>query len=232
MKTDKLAKAVKLLPIPSKYPISVVSGVAAILIFWSFTLISLAYFPGGYNPFVNWMSDLGSSKLNPRGAIFFNVGCIISGIILFPFFIGLYEWYIGGRKNKRLTIMTQLSGFYCAFAMIMIGIFPKDFLIIHIIWAVSLFTVSVLTFIFPSVALYKYKFTRNVAKFGFFAAAINVVLWIFIVPIIEWATILLSFLFIGVIVYSMQKRIEKLRLVRKQGVVLPSKKKKKRKKKK
>ncbi len=174
MKTDKLAKAIKRLPIPSKYPISVVSGVAAILIFWGFTIISLTYFPGGYNPFVNWMSDLGSSKLNPRGAIFFNVGCIISGIILFPFFIGLYEWYIGGRKNKRLTILTQLSGFYCAFAMIMIGIFHEDdFLIIHIIWAVSLFTVSVLTFIFPSVALYKYKFTRNVAKFGFFGNCVS-----------------------------------------------------------
>jgi hypothetical protein len=66
-----------------------------------------------------------------------------------------------------------------------------------------------------------------VAKFGFSAAAINLVLWIFIIPIMEWVTILLSFLFIGVIVHSMKKRIERLRIVRKQGVVIPSRKRKK-----
>ena len=88
---------------------------------------------------------------------------------------------------------------------------------------------SVFTFVFPSIALYKYKFTRNVAKFGFSAAAVNLVLWMFIIPIMEWATILLSFLFIGVIVHSMKIRIERLRMVRKQGVIIPSRRKKKKK---
>lgn len=229
LESEKIKKAIESFPIPSKWPISVVSGLFAIIIFWSFAFISMSFYPGTYNPFVNWMSNLGNSELNPDGAIYFNVGIIIAGIALFPFFLGLYEWYIGGKRNKRLTILTQLSGIYCAFAMIMCGVFPEDYFLIHIFWSISLFIVSVFTFIFPSWALYKYKFTRSVAIFGFSAAAVNMVLWMFILPIMEWLTILLSFLFIGVIVHSMKKRIERLRMVRKQGVVLPSKRKKKKK---
>ncbi|TFG26493.1 MAG: hypothetical protein EU532_09675 [Promethearchaeota archaeon] len=230
MESEKIKKIVESFPIPRKWPISVVSGLFAIITFWSFAFISMAHFPGVYNPFVNWMSNLGNSKLNPEGAIYFNIGIIIAGIALFPFFIGLYEWYIGGPRNKRLTILTQLAGFYCAFAMIMCGIYPENYFLIHIFWSMSLFIMSVFTFLFPSIALYKYKFTRSVAIFGFSAAAVNLVLWIFIIPIMEWVTILLSFLFIGVIVHSMKKRIERLRMVRKQGVVIPSKKKRKKKK--
>lgn len=227
--SEKIKKLIKSFPIPKKWPISVVSGLFAIIVFWSFAFISMAFFPGTYNPFVNWMSNLGNPNLNPEGAIYFNIGIIAAGIALFPFFIGLYEWYIGSKRNKRLTILTQLSGLYCAFAMIMCGVFPENYFLIHIFWSISLFTVSVLTFLLPSIALYKYKFTRSVAKFGFSAAAINLVLWIFIIPIMEWITILLSFLFIGVIVHSMKNRIERLRMVRKQGVVIPSRRKKKKK---
>ena len=222
-----MMKAIESFPIPRKWPISVVSGMIAIITFWTFAFIAMAFFPGTYNPFINWMSNLGNYNLNPEGAIYFNIGIIAAGIALFPFFFGLYEWYIGGPRNKRLTILTQLSGFYCAFAMIMCGVFPENNFLVHIFWSMSLFIVSVFTFLFPSLALYKYKFTRTVAKFGFSAAAINLVLWIFIIPIMEWVTILLSFLFIGVIVHSMKKRIERLRIVRKQGVVIPSRKRKK-----
>lgn len=217
----RVVKAVKALPIPRKWPISVVSGIFVIVIFWTFVFISMVHYPTTYNPFNNWMSNLGNSKLNPDGAIFFNLGCIICGIAMFPFFIGLYEWYIGGKRNRNLTIGTQISGFYCAFAMIMLGVFPEDYLVIHIFWAISLFATSFFTFVFPSIALYRYKFTRNVAIFGYSAAAVNFVLWIFIFPIMEWVTISLSFLFIGVIIQSMQKRIDRLRFVRKQHIELP-----------
>jgi len=226
---DKVVEVAKEFPIPRKYPISVVSGVFILVVFWGLTFTAIFHFPF-YNPLVNWMSDLGSSKLNPKGAIFFNIGCIITGIAFFPFFLGLYEWYIGGKRNRRLTILTQISGFYCGFSMIMIGIFPEDYLVVHIFWAINLFTVSVLTFIFPSIALYRFKITRSVAKFGFISAVINFILWLFIIPIMEWATIILSFTFIMVIIISMQRRIDKLRFVRKQHIEIPKKRKKSKKK--
>jgi hypothetical protein len=228
VKVEKVVNIVKTLPIPRKWPISVVSGIFVIVVFWGFTLTSVALFPRIYNPLVNWMSDLGSHSKNPKGHIYFNIGCIISGIAMFPFFLGLYEWYIGGRKNKILTMLTQLAGFYTALAMIMVGLFPEDTMEIHIFWSMSLFTISVLTFIFPSIALYKYKFTRNIAIFGLIATTINLILWMLIIPIMEWITIIFSFFFIGIIITSMQRRIERLRLVREQKVIIPSKRKKKR----
>ena len=226
---DRVVNRLKSLPIPRKWPISVVSGIFIIGVFWSFAIISMLFFPTTYNPFVNWMSDLGSHSKNPKGSFFFNIGCIISGVAMFPFFIGLYEWYIGGRRNKILTMLTQVTGFYTALAMIMVGLFPEDNMEIHIFWSISLFTISVLTFILPSIALYKYKFTRNIAIFGFIATIINLILWFCIIPIMEWVTIIFSFCFIGIIITSMQRRIERLRFVREQKVVMPSKRKKKRK---
>ena len=228
---EKVAEVVKKLPIPRKWPISVVSGIALIVIFWTFTLTAMSRYPTLYNPMINWMSNLGNSKLNPEGAFIYNLGCIITGIVMFIFFIGMYEWYIGGKRNRNLTIATQITGFYCAFAMIMLGVFPEDYFEIHIFWAISLFVCTVFTFIFPSIALYRYPFTRNVAKFGYIAAVVNVGLWIWIIPIMEWATIILSFTFIVVIITSMQQRIEKLRFVRKQHIEIPSKRARKKKKK-
>ncbi len=213
MNQEKFAKIVNSLPIPRKIPISVASGVAVILIFWGFTITSLLFFPG-YNPLFNWMSDLGNSMLNPLGAKFFNIGCILSGIALAPFFFGLYEWYIGGKRNKRLTILTQICGVFASLSMVMIGVFPEDILALHIFWAMILFTLTIFTFILPSIALYKFKFTRNIARYGIIATTINMILWVFITPILEWITIIFSFGFIILIIHSMYKRIEKFRFIR------------------
>ena len=89
VKVDKVINIVKTLPIPRKWPISVVSGIFVIVVFWGFTFTSMVFFPRIYNPLVNWMSDLGSYSKNPNGHIYFNIGCIISGIAMFPFFLGL-----------------------------------------------------------------------------------------------------------------------------------------------
>ncbi|TXT67432.1 MAG: conserved membrane protein of unknown function [Promethearchaeota archaeon] len=216
--SDSLHKAVDILkefPIPRDVPISVVSGIASFIFFWIFILLAGYYYPG-YSPFNNWMSDLGSLKANPQGGFYFNLGCVVTGITLIPFFLGLYEWYIGGRRNMILTIATQVCGVYLAFSIIMIGLNPIDNLEVHGFWAINFFTVSIFVTFFPSIALYKYKFTRNVALYGFFSTAVNIAFRFFIImPIIEWATILFSFSFIIVIVVSMQRRIKRLRVVRK-----------------
>jgi len=211
----KTVETLKELPIPREIPISVVSGIAAFILFWIFILTAAYYYPG-YSPFNNWMSDLGSLEANPKGGFFFNLGCILTGSALIPFFLGLYEWYIGDRRNKILTILTQITGIYLAFSIIMIGLNPIDNLEVHGFWAINFFTVSIFVTLFPSLALYKYKFTRNVAIYGFFSTAVNIAFRFFIMmPIIEWSTILFSFSFIIVIIVSMQRRIKRLRVARK-----------------
>jgi len=212
----KVADTIKELPIPKRNPISVVAGLASVIVYWTFILFSFALYPGVFNPFTRMMSDLGSFNQNPGGAYFFSIGCILTGVAFFPFFIGLYEWYIGGLRNKILTVLTQISGIFCAVCLIMIGLIPIDNFDAHTFWAVLFFTASVFTTLFPSIALYKYKFTRNTAKFGFFASAVNIIFRFFLlIPIFEWLTILLSFSYIILIILSMQRRIKKFRTVRK-----------------
>ncbi len=211
-------------PIPRRWPISLVFGALVISIYWIFIFISMAHFEGIYNPFINWMSDLGNSSMNPDGAIFFNLGCIIAGILLFPFFLGLYEWYIGSKRNKKLTVATQIAGFFSAFCLIMIGVFSEDTFILHIIWASTLFSVNNLTLILPAIALYQFNFTRNIAKFAIIATIINIFYLVTVWPIIEWATIAFSFGFIAVLIHNMRKRLDKFRFARKSGIEILTKK--------
>ncbi len=224
--TQERVKSILLsFPIPKKIPLSVAFGTVVIAVFWVLVIISWSLFDGIYNPLVNWMSDLGSSVLNPRGAIFFNIGCIVSGILLFPFFIGLYEWYIGSDRNKRLTKYTQVAGFFSAFFFIMIGVFTEDTIELHMTFAMLLFTVNVLTLVLPAMALYQFSFTRNIAKFAIVVLCINLTLFVLITPLVEWITITTSFMFIGLLIQNMNKRIDKYRFVRKSGIELPKTKK-------
>ena len=200
---------------PLKWPLSFTAGISAIVIFWLCTLISVLLFPGNYNPTKNWMSNLGNSNYNPNGAIFFNIGCIITGILLFPFYIGLFEYSIGNFKNKILTKLTQVIGFLSAFSIIMIGVFPEDNLQVHSFWATVLFFSTMPILFLPSIALYQYDFSRNIAKYGFIASAINVLLWVVFIPIIEWITIIFAFGFIGIMIENLNRRIDKYRFIRK-----------------
>jgi hypothetical membrane protein len=88
-----------------KLPISSMAGIAVIILYCVFTFSSWALFSTTYSPVTNWLSDLGNSSpmYNPRGAILFDLGCILTGIALFPFFIGLYEW-CNEEKWRRISL--------------------------------------------------------------------------------------------------------------------------------
>jgi len=68
----------------SKWLVLPVAGVLVILFYCAFTLTSIALFPRPVNPLNDWLSDLGNSSYSPRGAIFYNTGCVLTGIALFP----------------------------------------------------------------------------------------------------------------------------------------------------
>jgi len=102
-----------------------ISGILAIIIFCIFTFTAVALFPASYTPVNNWLSDLGNLNLNPNGFIFFNICCIITWLLLFPFFFGLRKWYTTKKLQKYLLIAAQIIGFFSAFALIMVGVFLK-----------------------------------------------------------------------------------------------------------
>ena len=114
-----------------KRTINSISGVVVIVLYCIFTFSSWALYPAAYSPVKNWLSDLGNSTNNPKGAILYNVGCIATGIALFPFFIGLYEWYADEKRRKTAIVATQVIGCAAAFSLIMIGVFSENYGWLH-----------------------------------------------------------------------------------------------------
>jgi hypothetical membrane protein len=94
------------------FKISLIFGFLTIIFYTTFTMISWVLFPNPATPLNHWLSDLGRlqvpadgspvwdpgtlelfigpSQFNP-GAIWYNLGCILTGLMLFPFFFGIHK---------------------------------------------------------------------------------------------------------------------------------------------
>ena len=192
-----------------KYPISVISGILVIVIYSTFTFISWALFPPPFSPFDNWLSDLGNSSFSPNGAIFYNLGCILTGIAMFPFFFGMKKWYRDELWHKIIGIGVQLIGFFSGFALIMIGVFNEDFMEPHIFWSEVFFEVILLVLISASIFLLFHKdFIKPIAIYGIIVAIFDLI-FVFVIgtPILEWFVVFTALGFVGLIVYNMYTKL-------------------------
>ncbi|MEJ2295248.1 MAG: DUF998 domain-containing protein, partial [Candidatus Lokiarchaeota archaeon] len=118
-----------------KLKLMLIPGIFVILLYCIFTVISIALFPPPFSPLDNWLSDLGNSSYNPNGAVFYNIGCVLTGAALILFYISLYKWYRDKLWHKILMVIIQIIGCYSGFALTMIGVFSEDFIIAHIYWS-------------------------------------------------------------------------------------------------
>lgn len=154
----------------------------------------------------NWLSDLGNSTSNPRGAIVYNLGCILTGIALFPFFVGLYKWYTNERWRKISVQISQAVGCIAALALIMIGVFSEDSGSLHILWSSIFFLLNLIVLIVMGVSLLTHAKRRIIGVYGLVVAAINLM---FVVtsdtPILEWFTVFTALGFVGLLSYSTVK---------------------------
>jgi len=191
-----------------KIPISIISGILVIVIYCAFTFISFVFFPTPYNPIKNWLSDLGNSSFNPNGAIFYNLGCILTGAFLFPFFIGLYKWYMVDKSwHKILIIASQIIGCCSALALIMIGVFSEDFNELHIFWSGFYFYLNLSVLILGVFSLFwNPKFFKLIGIYGIVVSIINLLFAIvIIIPILEWFTVFSALSYVGLLVFNMYK---------------------------
>jgi hypothetical membrane protein len=192
-----------------KLPVSSLAGVAVIILYCVFTFSSWALFSTTYSPATNWLSDLGNSSptYNPRGAILYNLGCILTGIALFPFFIGLYKWHTDERWRKMSLSISQAVGCLAAFALIMIGVFSEDSGSLHILWSDVFFLLNLVVLILVGASLFTHsRYIKAIAYYGFTVAAINLA-FVFVsnTPLLEWFTVFTSLGYVGLITYNMAK---------------------------
>ena len=159
-----------------------------------FTLLAFLRFPGSFSPLDNWLSDLGSSRLNPQGAIFYYLGIIAAGLVLLPFFLGLSSWKMEGSRvqNAMLSLACGL-GILGGLAMIMSAIFLIDNIEPHRFWSISLFILLGTAFVFSAAALrYDRRFPRWALVLGIVSGLVDILSGLFHdIYLLEWITVAL-----------------------------------------
>lgn len=190
-----------------KWPISSLSGVAVIVLYCVFTFSSWALFPTAYSPVTSWLSDLGNSTYNPRGAFLYNLGCIFTGIALFPFFIGMYKWYTTEKWRKTALLLTQAIGCAAAFALIMIGVFSEDAGPLHSLWSDIFFLLNLIVLVLTGASLFTHpRHIKAIAGYAFVVAAINLTfLFVSNTPLLEWFTVFTALGYVGLLSYNTAK---------------------------
>ena len=200
------------------YSVSSITGLMAVIVFTVFTFTSLALYPTSYNPLYDWVSNLGNINLNPSGAIFFNLGCILSGIIMIPFFTGLNIWKPIKKLSKILLIFGMVLGIYASLSLVMVGVFPETHLQQHLIAAAGVFSSLFIIIIFLSLALFNHpKFIRLIAYYGIIPVVIDII-FLFLsqrntllasfhqtipFPGLEWACVFASIVWVGFLSINM-----------------------------
>jgi hypothetical membrane protein len=190
---------------PLKWPLSCVAGIVVVVAYCVFTFTSWALYPTSYSPVTNWLSDLGNSTYNPTGAILYNVGCVLTGIALFPFFFGLNKWYTDETWRKIMLVVTQVIGALAAFSLIMVGVFSEDLLAQHHFWSAAFFFLNLLVLVLLGVSLFTHpSYIKPIAFYGFIVAAINLVFILaYSTPIFEWFTVFTALGYVALLVYNM-----------------------------
>ena len=206
------------------YSLSSITGLIAVVVFSVFTFISLALYPMPYNPLYDWVSNLGNINLNPVGSYFFNVGCIITGLLLIVFFGGLFTWNPNKTMSRILLILGMVLGIIASISLIMVGVYPETDIQQHLIAAASVFILLFIIIIFLNLALFNNpKFMRFVAYLGFLVIIIDLSFQYLLsvyrnilinlnptlpVPGLEWAAVLTSLAWVGILALNMMiKRI-------------------------
>ncbi|WP_424357710.1 DUF998 domain-containing protein [Methanocella sp. MCL-LM] len=188
--------------------ISILSAAVAIVTFCTLLLLAIMAYPGPFSPFTNYLSDLGSSKLNPSGAILFNAACWIAGAMTILFFAGLGSWRTDGRV--KLTI-ARLLGAFSGLALILVGVFPEDYGRLHTIVAGAFFISLTLAIVATGFALWKGRdFLRPIGYYGILVGIFSLIylasyLAGYPILITEWITVMGAMGWMGLVAYNMAR---------------------------
>jgi hypothetical membrane protein len=162
-----------------------------------------------YSPVTNWLSDLGNSSYNPKGAILYNLGCILTGIALFPFFIGLYKWYSEERRFRTRLLAVQTIGCLAAFSLIMIGVFSENAGWLHDMWSDVFFVLNLIVLVLIGAFLFPHpRYIKVISYYAFVVAAINLAFLVLpSTPLLEWFTVFTALGYVGLISYNMMEKL-------------------------
>ena len=153
------------------------AGIAAVVVYLIFALVAFLKYPGAYGPLTNWLSDLGNPLDNPSGAIFYRLGCVLSGAALILFYLRLGIWNPGSKKTRVILNVAQCMGVFSAVCLIITGILPLGTSTeIHSLWSIMLYISLGFFLTFSATALMKNPaFKKGFGYYAFLTAAVNFV---------------------------------------------------------
>ena len=167
-------------------------------VFTVLTLVSIILFGPTFSFVEHHMSTLGTQRWNPRGFLFFDIACIITGVLLFPFFYGTKQWQTDSKLFNIFLYIFIGIGFIASFGIIMQAIFRGDFQPWHLIfsavhWIANFFFLAIA----PIPLLRHKKYYRSITIICIIATIFN---FIYVItagayPWIEWVTAATSFAF-------------------------------------
>ena len=190
----------------SPWPVCFGSAVQCSVTYVFFAFLSYAKYPLPISPFRNWLSDLGDQIVNPKGAVFYNLGVILTALCLAIWFTaGLFQWRIkGNAAHQRLLLISQAAGVLSALALTMSALFPINLLQVHSFWSRIHFMMFGMGFGFSVAALrYHPGFTRASLYLGICTAIMPSLMLVFSQAyVLEWlavACIIAYVLSIGIV---------------------------------
>ena len=170
-----------------------VAGFAAAAVYFICTGIAFSHYPLAYSPSANWLSDLGNPLVNPSGALSYNLGCILSGLCLVFFYLGLDIWAGGEDKHRYLLTIAQATGILSSLCLIVSAFFPlgPQTLIHSIAGKGHIFFAGFFLTFSATVLLRKAQPSKWLAYFGFLTAGVNFIYGAFLHAVFaaEWAAI-------------------------------------------
>jgi hypothetical membrane protein len=194
-----------------KIPLTSIGSFLAIVVSLLSYIASSQTYIGSYSILNNFISDLGNSSKNPTGYIYFEIGCILTGIAVIISAIGLAKWETTNRKQNYLILLSRCCQFLMGFALIMVGVFSEDYDRIHYLWASIYFTLMFIFLIIVNIALKKHL---TYLKWIWYYTIVSIVInFIFIftviigfhIPILEWLAASSGLIWIGLIGYNTLK---------------------------
>jgi hypothetical membrane protein len=184
------------------WPLSAQMITFIIPIFTLLVIISVILFGPDYSFINDHMSTLGAQSANPQGFVYFDIACIITGVLLVPYFFGLRRWRTEDKiLNFSLYVVIGI-GFIACFGIVMQAIYRGDFGLEHFYYsAIHWVADAFLLLIAPIALLRAKKFYRPIIIVGLIATVFNIYYiatwgrdgWI------EWITAISTLLF-GVLI--------------------------------
>lgn len=190
------------------WPLSAQVITIIIPVFATLVIISILLFGPDYSFINDHMSTLGAQYANPQGFVYFDVACIITGILLVPYFFGLRRWRTDDKILNVSIYVIMGIGFIACFGIIMQAIYHADFWPEHFYYSAIHWVADVfLLLIAPIVLLRSKKFYRPIIVVGLIATVFNVYYvatwgengWI------EWITAISTLVFAALIGANMVK---------------------------